>query len=431
MCVRHYLQKPHGSPRKDCLIMKSRRGIHLLSFVILFCLLYVGYRSYESQMTAASLHQETLENAVQPVGVIYAKPAEPNETVTLPGNIQAWYEAPIYAQVSGYVKMWYKDYGAEVKKGDVLAEINAPALDAQYKQAQADLAAERTNYALAELTAKRFVAMRKKHAVSEQAISVEVAKAKAQAAKVRAAEQNVRNFEALIQFKTIVAPYDGVVTVRNINVGDYVNKEGTISTPGVISNLFTVADTSMMRLFVNVPETFGPFLKPGLTAEVTVPQFPKRHFTAKFLTVARGFDVSTRTAITEFTMTNEDRALWPGSYATVRLTAPVEQNILTIPSTAMVFQENGTEVAVVTDDDRIQFKPIVVGRILDAAVEVTEGISASDRIINNPSAALLEGNQVRVVSPAPGYDVVAQKVFGAKNEPSIPETPTSKDQSSQ
>ncbi|HRC44652.1 MAG TPA: efflux RND transporter periplasmic adaptor subunit, partial [Nitrospira sp.] len=177
-------------------------------------------------------------------------------------NIHAWYEAPIYAQVTGYVKMWYKDYGADVKKGDVLAEVHAPSLDAQYEQAKADLESERAKNALADLTAKRYLAMRKNHALSEQAISVQVAEAQVQAAKVKASEQNVRNFEALIRFKTIVAPYDGIVTVRNINVGDYVNREGTISSPGAISNLFTVADISMMRLFVNMPETFGPFLKP-------------------------------------------------------------------------------------------------------------------------------------------------------------------------
>ncbi len=393
-----------------------RRGVVLSA--ILLCVLYVGYRMYESKLNAAVLYKETLEAAVPTVAITYAKPVDPNDTVTLPGNVQAWFEAPIYAQVSGYVKMWYKDYGALVKKGDVLAEINAPALDAQYAQAKADLESERAKNALAELTARRFVAMRKNHAVSEQAISVQVAEAKAQAAKVKAAEQNVKNFEAMIRFKTIVAPYDGVVTVRNINVGDYVNKEGTISSPGAISSLFTVADVSMLRLFVNVPESFGPFLRPGLTADVAVPQFPNRHFTAKFLAVSRGFDVSTRTAVTVFTIDNEDRSLWPGSYATVRLTATLEKSVLAIPSTAMVFQEHGTQVAVVTEDGRVHFQPITVSKLLDNAVEVAEGISTSDRIINNPSAALLEGDQVRIVTPAHGYDLVTAEGPESKESPS-------------
>jgi len=375
-----------------------------LSALVLF-LSYIGYRLYETKSDAAALQAKTLEDAVPTVAVVHPKPADASETITLPGNITAWFEAPIYAQVSGYVKMWYKDYGAQVKKGDILAEINAPALDAQYAQAKADLDSERARYALADITAKRWVALRPNQAVSEQSISVKVAEAKAEAAKVKASEQNVRNYEALIRFKTIVAPYDGVVTVRNINVGDYVNKEGGFSTPGSISNLFTVADVSMMRLFVNVPESFGPFLNPGLTADVTVPQLPDRHFTGKFLTVAKGFDVSTRTAVTVFTIDNEDRALWPGSYGKVVIIAPVDRKVFMIPSTALVFQEHGTQVAVVTEDDRVHFQPITVSRLLDSAVEVSEGIAATDRIVNNPSAALLEGDTVRIVTPAPGYDL--------------------------
>ena len=303
--------------------------------------------------------------------------------------------------------MWYKDYGALVKKGDVLAEINAPALDAQYAQAKADLETERAKNVLAELTAKRYVAMRENHAVSEQAISVQVQEAKAQASRVNASKQNVKNFEALIRFKMIVAPYDGVVTARNINVGNYVNKEASSGegSAGSVKDLFTVADVTKMRLFVSVPEAFGPFLQPGLTADVTVPQLPNRHFTGTFLTVARGFDVSTRTAITVFTIDNEDGALWPGSYATVRITAPVEKNILTIPTTALVFQEHGAEVAMIGEGDRVHFKAITMSRVLDNAIEVTEGISASDQIINNPSAALLEGDKVRIVTAVAGYEV--------------------------
>jgi len=387
--------------------MSTMRGKALTSLGILLCVMYFGYRYYSSETNAAVLRETTLDHAIQKVSVISPKMLPPNETITLPGNIQAWYEAQIFAQVSGYVKMWHKDYGAIVKKDEVLAEVNAPALDAQYAQAKADLETERARNVLAELTAKRYVAMRPNQAVSEQAISVQVQEAKAQAAKVRAAEQNVRNFEALIRFKTIVAPFDGVVTARNINVGNYVNKEATPGEGGssAIRDLFTVADVSKLRLFVSVPEAFGPFLQPGLTADVTVPQLPNRHFTGKFLTVARGFDVSTRTAITVFEIDNEDRALWPGSYATVRLTAPIEKNVLTIPTTALVFQEHGAQIALVSDDDRVHFKPITMSRVLDNVMEITDGITEKDRIINNPSAALLEGDKVVMVTPAPGYEL--------------------------
>ena len=389
--------------------MNSLRGKGLAILAVVLCVVYFGYRFYVGGIDAAVLKDATVDSAIQRVSVINPKSLPTSESITLPGNIQAWYEAQIYAQVTGYVKMWYKDYGAIVKQGDILADINAPALDAQYAQAKADLETERAKNVLADLTAKRYLAMRKHQAVSEQSISVQVQEAKAQVARVNAAEQNVKNFEALIRFKTIVAPFDGTVIARNINVGNYVNKEASSgeTSAGGVRDLFTVADVSRLRLFVSVPEAFGPFLQPGLTADITVPQLPNRHFTGKFLTVAKGFDVSTRTAITVFEISNEDRALWPGSYATVTLTAPVDRKVLTVPTTAMVFQEHGAQIVMLDGEDRVHFKPIAVTRVLDNAMEITEGISVSDRIVNNPSSALLEGEKVIVVTSTPGYDIVS------------------------
>jgi len=403
-------------------MMKTLSGRRVVFSVILLCVLYLGYRTHESRTDAALLREKTLERAIPTVAVVSPKPVPATETITLPGNIVGWYEAPIYARVTGYVKMWYKDYGGQVKKGNVLAEINAPDLDAQYAQARADLETERARYKLAEVTAKRWIALRPNHAVSEQSITVQEQNMRAQAEVVNAATQKVRNIEAFIGFKTIVAPFDGVVTQRNINVGDLVSKEGNLSTPNAITNLFTVAVVDRLRLFVSVPASFGPFLQPGLTADVTVPQLPNRHFTGKFLTVARGFDVSTRTAVTVFTIDNQDRALWPGSYAQVHLTAPIDRQAFTIPSTALVFQEHGTQVAVVTEDDRVHLKTITVSKLMDNAVEVAEGISTSDRVVNNPSAALREADKVRVVTPAAGYDLVntesPESKEQAKNEQS-------------
>ena len=403
-------------------MMKTLSGRRVVFSVILLCVLYLGYRTHESRTDAALLREKTLERAIPTVAVVSPKPVPATETITLPGNIVGWYEAPMYARVTGYVKMWYKDYGDLVKKDDILAEINAPDLDAEYQQARADLETERARYKLAEVTAKRWIALRPNHAVSEQSITVKEQELKAQAAVVNAAEQKVKNVEAFIRFKTIVAPFDGVVTQRNINVGDLVSKEGNLSTPNAITNLFTVAVVDRLRLFVSVPASFGPFLQPGLTADVTVPQLPNRHFTGKFLTVARGFDVSTRTAVTVFTIDNQDRALWPGSYAQVHLTAPIDRQAFTIPSTALVFQEHGTQVAVVTEDDRVHLKTITVSKLMDNAVEVAEGISTSDRVVNNPSAALREADKVRVVTPAAGYDLVntesPESKEQAKNEQS-------------
>ena len=386
--------------------MKNLGGKVLLFLVVCTGLVFLVYRFSGLQQEAAALHKDAQESAVTPVALTHFKRSEATDTITLPGTVEGWYEAPIYARVEGYVKAWYKDYGALVKKGEVLAEMTTPDLDAEYRQGQADLESERAKNALAQLTAERYVAMRENQALSEQTISVQLAEAKSAAAKVAAAEQKVKNIEAFIGFKKITAPFDGVVTQRNINVGDLVSKEGSINTPNAKNNLFTVAEVDKLRLFVNVPSRFGPFLKPGLTADVTVPQIPNRHFKFIFLTVAKGFDVNTRTAVTVFTIDNKDRALWPGSYATVHLTAPVESGVMTIPTSALVFQEHGTQVAVVTEDDRVHFKPIEVTKILDNVIELTSGISEDDRIINNPSAALLEGDKVRIVTPAAGYDIL-------------------------
>jgi RND family efflux transporter MFP subunit len=398
---------------------KSRKkSTVIIAIILLVSVVYLGYRVVESRKDTASLTKQAMENDVPSVAIVHAEHLPAQETIKLPGTIEAWFQAPIYAQVSGYVKMWHKDWGARVKRGDILAEINAPALDAQYRQAKADLASEVALNELAKLTADRWIALRKNQAVSEQAISVKVAEAKAQQAKVNAAMQNVRNFEALIGFKTIIAPYDGVVINRAINVGDFINKEGTISTPeGEVRNLYTVADISKLRLFVSVPERFGALMHDGLKADLTVPQFPNRHFTAEFLTTARGFDVNTRTVVTQFVIENEEKDLWPGSYASVNLTVDVENRHLSIPSSSLVFDEMGTRVAVVDDNNIVHFKPIKITRILDATVELSEGVTTEDRIINNPSAAILDGDKVTIVTPAPGYDLIN------KPKESTPESP--------
>ncbi|HJT19161.1 MAG TPA: efflux RND transporter periplasmic adaptor subunit [Nitrospira sp.] len=382
-------------------MMQRLSGKTVTVSAIVLLIVYLGYRIYESKSDAAASQTKTLEDAIPTVTVVAPTPVPPTESLTLPGNIVGWYEAPIYARVTGYVKMWYKDYGALVKNGDILAEINAPDLDAEYQQAKADLESERAKYRLAEITAKRWTALRSGHSVSEQSITVQEQNMRVQSALVKAAEQKVGNVEAFIRFKTLVAPFDGIVTQRNINVGDLVSKEGNLSTPNAKSNLFTVADVHVMRLFVSLPATFGPFLQPGLTADVTVPQLPNRHFTGKFLAVARGFDVSTRTAVTVFTIDNDDHALWPGSYGEVHLTAPVDRQAFTLPSTALVFQEHGTQVALVAEDDRVHLQPITVSKLMDTIIEVTEGLSVNDRVVNNPSVALLNGDKVRIVTPAP------------------------------
>ena len=255
--------------------------------------------------------------------MVSPQPGPPQRTLTLPGNIEAWYQAPIYAQVSGYVSHWYKDYGAQVKAGDVLATIDTPALDAQFAASKANLAVVEARYKLAEITARRWSALSGTQAVSQQDVDVKVADAVAQKAQVAAAQQDVARYQALIAFKQLVAPFDGVVTARNTNVGDYVNAAGGDATLRSASTaLFIVADIHQMRIFVSVPQEYADVLKPGLTATLTLPQAPDKPITAQFLTTAHAVVPSTRTVVTELTVDNANRELWPGTYVNVHFAFP-------------------------------------------------------------------------------------------------------------
>ncbi len=364
----------------------------------LVALSFIAFENCHGTDKEKHLSEKNFESEISKVNIVKPQFPDPVETITLPGNLKAWYEAPLYAQVSGYVKMWYKDYGAEVEKGDILAEVQAPTLDAEYAQAKADLDSQDARFQLADVTANRYLSLQKANAVSEQSISVAVADKNAEKAKLYASGQNLRRYGALINFKKIVAPFKGIVTQRNINVGDYVNKDGNLSDNKAITNLFTVSDIHKLRLFVSVPGAYAYLLKPGLTVDVNVAQFNQKVFKANFLTIANGFDPNTQTVIAQFTIDNKERALWPGSYATVSISAPVKKNIFTIPTSSLVFNENGTQVATVTKDNRVHFKPIKTNKITDAFVEVTEGINEEDRIINNPKASLLEDDLVKVLT---------------------------------
>ncbi|MDG6093568.1 efflux RND transporter periplasmic adaptor subunit [Acetobacter sp. AN02] len=355
----------------------------------------------------------TAWNAIPDVEIISPRPGAKTVSLTLPGTVDAWYQAPIYPQATGYVKMWYKDFGAEVKEGDILAEINSPGLDAQFQQAKADLAAQAAKYNLSVVSASRWQAMARSQAVSGQSVSVAEANKKSGYAEMQASQHNLDRFEALEKFKTVVAPFDGIVTSRNINVGDYVSSGGgEHSESGESTQMFVVSDMHKMRLFVSVPEVFAYILKPGLTASVSVPQFPGRKFEAKFLTMAKGFDPNTRTAVTEFTIDNPDHLLWPGTFASVYLTAPADGGVQQIPTSTLVFQENGMQVAVVDGENHVHFRNIQVGRMADTHTDVISGLKPDEKIIRNPPADLLEGQEVRVVVPAKGYEKEDEEIEG-------------------
>jgi membrane fusion protein, multidrug efflux system len=351
----------------------------------------------------ANLRDIADEDSLPQVQVISPTPGPATRTMTLPGTIKAWYSAPIYAQVSGYVHKWYKDYGAPVRTGDLLATIDAPAVDEQYESALANLDVAQTNYKLAVVTAKRWTALAGTEAVSQQEVDVQVASAAAQQAQARAAQHQVARYKVLEGFKRIVAPFDGIVTSRNTDVGNYVNAAGgDVGARGASDELFSVSDIHEMRVFVSVPQDYSAMLKPNLTATLSLPQYPDRQFKAIYETTANAFNPQTRTVLTELLVPNPDHLIWPGTYANVNFVVPLDPNVLVVPEQALLFRAQGMQIALVGPGDKVHLQNVQLGLNLGQTVQVTSGLKRSDRLIINPSAGVLEGQQVRIVQGVPG-----------------------------
>jgi membrane fusion protein, multidrug efflux system len=374
-------------------------GLPLVAAVVL---LAVGILSREHKL--ASLRRLSQEQSIPAVELIAPQVDPPTRPLVLPGTLRGWYEAPIYAQVTGYVQSWSKDYGASVKSGELLATIATPALDAEFAAAKANLSVAEANYRLAVSTAERWKALAGTPAVSQQEVDVQVAAAQARAAELEAARQNVAHYAALEAFKRVVAPFDGVLIARFTDVGDFVNGAGGTEGPRACSSqLFTVADVRKLRAFVAIPEEYAAALVPGLTARLYLPSQPEKGVGAEFLTTARAFSINTRTAVTELTVENPDGKLWPGTYVDVHFEVPTDPAILAIPEQALIFDADGTQVAVIDSENKVSVRHVTLGHNLGQLVQVTSGISAGDRIVNNPPAGLLAGQIVRLATPAPGY----------------------------
>lgn len=398
---------------------------HRGGLLVLICVLIAGglaaYGIRSRSETVADL-QKTAEDAALPrVQIVAPKPGPAQRTLTLPGNMDAWFEAPIYAQVTGYVSHWYKDYGEQVKAGDVLADIDTPSLDAQFAASQANLVVVQARYRLAEITAKRWTALAGTQAVSQQDVDVKTADAAEQKAQVAAAQQDVARYQAMIAFKQLRAPFDGVVTARRTNIGDYVNAAGGDATVHSASTaLFSVADIHQMRIFVSVPQNYANILKPGLTATLTLPQDPDKRIPAHFLTTANAVVTATRTIVTELTVDNANRELWPGTYVNVHFVFPGDPNLLILPEQALLFRAQGMQVALLDDQDRVHLQNVILGHNLDTEVQIVSGLKATDKVVGNPSLGLLEGQQVKVVQPVPGY-LPGHGTAPASSGPAAPE----------
>ncbi len=340
------------------------------------------------------LKQWTQEQATPPVAVVTPQRGGEVRELVLPGNVEAFYSADIHGQVKGYVQEWRTDIGAKVHQGDVLAVVDTPELDQSIAVAQSELVKANANLALAKVTAARWNSLRATAAVSQQAADEKDANARARQAEVEAAQSNVDRLKAEKVFANIVAPFDGVVTARNVDVGSLVRADGTNSPA-----LFVVADIHQMRIYVPVPETYAAELKDGMKATLELPEYPDRKFDATIVTTAHAIDQKSRTLLVELLADNQEGLLSPGAFTRVHFSLPPDPNTFTIPASAMLYRDTAPKVATVGADNRIALKEVHVARDLGTVVEIT-GLSPDVRIVANPPNSIADGEEVRVMEAA-------------------------------
>jgi multidrug efflux system membrane fusion protein len=364
-----------------------------LSFIIALCVAVLVIaagmisRIYGNQKLAAA----TNAGAIPTVSIISPSSGGGNRSLVLPGNIRAFYEAPIFAQVSGYLKSWDADIGTHVKAGQLLAEVDTPDLDQQLVQAKADLATAVANQELSATTARRWNELLAKDAVSQQDADDKNGDLAAKTAVTAAARANVERLQALESFKRIVAPFDGVVTSRSTDIGALIS----VGTPGQ-TPLFTVDDEHKLRIYVNVPQNYSAEIKPGTSASFTVPEYPGQNFLATLASTADAINTNTGTLLIQFQVDNTKDMLRPGDYAQVHIALPANAQALSVPSSALMFNDAGMQVATVGPDNHVVLNTVAIGHDLGVTVELASGITKDDRIINNPPDSIRQGDLVNI-----------------------------------
>jgi RND family efflux transporter MFP subunit len=362
--------------------------------VALIALAALVWLVHSRHQATAALSMQTETDGVLAVTTALPQPNGSATEVVLPGNLQANYQAPIYARTSGYVRRWYVDIGAKVHKGQVLADIESPEVDQQLRQAQADLGVAQANRKIADVTADRWRVLRATDSVSKQEADEKVSAAQANDAQVLSARANVLRLPQLTGFERVIAPFDGVITARNTDIGDLINA-GSASGAA----LFGIADTSRLRLYVRVPQEDAAAMKPGLTAELHVPDRPGVAYRASVDTTANAIDPATRTLNVELLVDNSKGELLPGAYAEVHFRVAPEDagRSFLLPANVLLFRGDGLHVATVDAHDRVVLKPVTIGRDYGAKVEIVSGLSADDHVILSPPDSLVGGALVRVV----------------------------------
>jgi membrane fusion protein (multidrug efflux system) len=372
-------------------VSRRKLGIFGVAAVIAAGLIVAtGIRAREEQ--GSKLKEWTDNQAIPTVAVALPSARALNPTIELPGRLEAYYRAPIFARVSGYLKSWSADIGARVKAGQVIAEIEAPDLDQQLLQARADLTSQQASARLSEATLTRRKTLVASNFVSAQEIDERTADLSNKKAAVNSGQANVERLEALAGYKKITVPFDGVVTARDTDVGALINAGG-----GSGPAMFVVSDITKLRVYVNVPQNYVPAIKIGAKAVIAMPEYPNRTFAATVESSSQSVEVSSGTTRMQLALDNSSGELMPGGYASVKLSLQRDAVPLHIPASALIFNQNGLRVATVGADDKVLFKTVTIARDLGREIELASGVAPDDRIIVAPPDGLADGDQVRVV----------------------------------
>jgi RND family efflux transporter MFP subunit len=388
------VQAPH-SPTTAGTKRLSPRG-WLAGIVVL--LLFVGLLVsgiLERIHTNASLRTETADMAVPTVSVVAPKRAAPSQEIVLPGNVQPYITSPVYARTNGYLEHWYYDIGAHVKKGQLLAVIASPEVDQQLQQAKSNLLTAQANLELASITKDRYQGLKKSNAVSQQDVDNAVGTYNANKAIVEADQAAVQQYSALVSFERVYAPFDGVITARNTDIGDLINSG---STANVKTDLFHIAQPGVLRVYVNVPEEFSQQTKPGLTADLKLEEFPGRKFTGKLVRTAEAINYATRTLLVEVDVNNPSGELLSGAYAEVHFKVPGEVSTYILPVDTLLFRKEGLNVAIV-ENGKAKLVPVTPGRDFGDSIEIVSGLQGNESVITSPPDSIVTGEAVKIAAP--------------------------------
>jgi RND family efflux transporter MFP subunit len=380
-------------PKPEPLHYQPPRRLKLV--VVAVAALFLAVLIWGLASRAVASHQlsgATRDAGVPVVSIIAPSPPGVEAGLVLPGNVSAFYHAPVYAQVSGYLKSWNDDIGAPVQAGAVLGVIETPDLDQQLAQAKANLVTAQANERISAITARRWNLLLQKDAVAQQDADQKNADLAANIGAVQAARANVQRLEALEGFKTILAPFNGIVTQRNTDIGALITVGG--QTP-----LFTVDDEHRLRIYVNVPQPYSGNVTAGLKATFTVPEHPSQIFTAVLTSTATAIDPTSGSLLVQFQTDNALGLLHPGEYASVHIPLPLNGHVLMLPPSALLFRDPGMEVATLGPGNHVIIKRITISRDLGKLVEISDGLSATDKVVDNPPDSLEQGDLVRIAPP--------------------------------